>query len=1338
MNTIFSKGLIFLLFLGMHVSMFCQGSQGRNTSNKFRELTTKDGLSNNWVSAIHQDKLGFIWIGTQYGLNKYDGYNTTYYSHDPSDTNSLGGNWVNCISEDKAGKLWLGTQDHGISVFDPRKEKFTRINRKKNGIPRDSPECIFIDEYGRKWVGFQGGGLSLLLPGEFKFQSFLLPGGADANHIKSIASTGNDQLWLGTMAGLFLFEIAEKKFTHFSGTMRYRISSLQDDLNDLLWVGTMERGLRVFDTKRRIYLEGKFIPKAFDSLAINDIERDGNDVLWLGTNSGLIYFPKEMMDWRLYNSDHLNTGDQVWSIQKGKSGNLWVGTSKGIAFNSANEFRYEQDHYGLYQTEVNELNTIRAILQTKDSVIWLGTNEGLFRYNPKAVTPELENIVAEVQIFCLLESEGGQIYAGALSGKGVYVIDPLNSSVVEIIGRNSPGGFSQYESVYALAKGPNGGIWIGTQDLYRYDVKMKEFIRLTGEDRYTEGIGRGLILSLVFDKNNNLFLGQSGGGLSVLAHSQLEKEEDLEFENFQYNSADTQSISNNSITDMHLDSKDQLWIGTDAGLNLFHPETRTFDRYLRKDGLRDDKIMGIAEGMDGNIWFSTVGHGLVELDQEGEQFYHHHIGSGMGTNSFLLKSVFRNQDGFIWFGNDEGLTGFHPDSILREVEELPPVVTSILVNGKELRRRDENDLLKTHANYLKEIELAPNQNSLTFRFSLLNYQLPELNEYEVFMNGVTSGWQSIGNRNEVTFINVPPGNYLLEIRGGRIGMGSLKSSCSMRIEIRPYWYKTAWAKALYILLGLGFVFFLYRLQLKRGIEKREIIRLKEIDEMKGRFYENIVHEFRTPLTLISGPVDQVMEKVDGLAPSEIRKKLLLVKSNSYHLLSMVNQMTDLSKLESGLLRIEPIKADVVGFLLNTAKNFQSLADSKDIDFCIGSEETKLVTSFDPQKLVYIVSNLLSNSFKFTPTGGRIDFQVEVSGSYLSFVVEDNGIGIPKPELAMIFDRYFQGSSNRFREHRGSGIGLAFTAELIDFLKGKISVESQPGKGSKFHVELPFWVGEGGNLETDNVELNIHFPAAGEQFQDEKPLILIVEDNWEMAEFIASCLEGEYHLQFALDGDSGTLIALECVPDIIISDVMMPIRDGIEMCEILKTSRVSSHIPIILLTAKVAFESRLRGLDKGADVYLEKPFHQAELQLRIRNLLQSRDRLRAWFKNLDSRGEGLGSGSDVYEIESLFLREVAGITRDSIQKGKALDVPGLCLQMGVSRSQLHRKITALTGNSATHFMNAVRISSAQDLLKENESTIAEIAYQTGFNDPSYFSKTFLKHTGLSPSKYREQF
>jgi signal transduction histidine kinase/ligand-binding sensor domain-containing protein/DNA-binding response OmpR family regulator len=1343
------------------------------TGLKFDHLTTEDGLSNSSIHCILQDRDGFMWFGTGNGLNRYDGYSFKIYKHLAGDTTTLTDNIVNSLYEDRQERLWVGT-DFGLHLYDRARDQFIRIpGPVVNGRPvARIIKAMLEDRRGNFWIGTDGGGFYRFDREERSFTHYAKEGTYHGqNSVQHLFEDSQGNLWVGTFGGLFLFDAEELAFTHFANEVLYTpemikdyVWSIAEDQEGRLWIGTIESGLYLFDPE-----QASFRPfhRILDK-NIYSLHKDTTGLLWIGTgDEGINIWDPDSEILQTYRIDPLEErsliSDHIRVIYEDRDGGLWIGTrSEGISYWSRRNkqfvhFKHAPDHPNSLSA-----SSVSSFFEGASGEIWIGTlGGGLNLFDRKTQSfkhyrnePGNEHSLGNDITVSVIEDSKGNVWV--LNSKwGVSKFDP----------RVSPPRFKHYRIrfVMSIFEDKRGDLWLGAGfGINRYDpvsdrfVFCQENVEPGAEEKMTS------VWSIYEDRERTLWFGSFEG---LFYYNRA----DDRFVKFPIRDKKQDPAVETPIYVINEDRQGNLWLGGNDGLRRIDPRTGKVATWGKKDGLADDMIHGIVEDDRGMIWISTA-KGLSKFNPETRKFRNYDRLDGLQSDEFNQGAFLKTGTGELFFGGINGFNVFHPDSI-KDVPHFPPVViTDFLLDKKSVAIKDTpgDTMISKHnplfqsITHTDELILPYWLNDFSFEFAALNYLHPEKNRYKYRLEGYDEGWiETDADLRVATYTNLSPDTYTFRVIGtNNDGIWNMKGD-RVTLTIRAPWYWNFWSKGFYLLLLISGIYAVYQFLLNRRLAVAEAHRLKELDAIKTRLYTNITHEFRTPLTIIKGMAEQEIDEKGQLPPEKNLENAQMIRRNSDRLLRLVNQMLDLRKLESGAMPVNMINGDLLAYLKYIVESFHSYAESKKIQLQFQTRLEEFRMDYDPEKLMNILSNLISNAIKFTPEGGKVEVVVGGAASAertrsafrnVPIQVKDTGIGIPPEKQAHIFDRFYQVEDESTRTTEGTGIGLALTGELVKLLKGELTMRSTPGEGTEFTIVLPVtnqapaefsanrdavkdriapFIATSGKLYTPS---RLAKPASGDL-----PLALIIEDNEEMVQYLSSCLEGDYRLQVARNGQEGINSALEVIPDIIVSDVMMPGKDGFEVCRTLKKNERSSHIPIVLLTAKADMESKLEGLQRGADAYLPKPFHKGELLIRLQKLLELRKKLRQYYLSIAA-----GNGEDTpeektlpgAEIEDKFVQKVREVVEAHLGDWH-FNVSDLCKKVAMSHSQLHRKLTALTGYSTNRFIRFIRLSEAKRLLSESDHNISEVAYQTGFRDPVYFTRVFGKEFGMTPSAFRKK-
>jgi signal transduction histidine kinase/ligand-binding sensor domain-containing protein/DNA-binding response OmpR family regulator len=1346
---------------------------------KFERISLEEGLSQNNVLCILQDSRGFMWFGTEIGLNKYDGYRFSTYKNDPFVRNSLSDDHVSALCEDQSGDLWIGTSG-GLNLLDRETDRFTHYRHDPadpHSLSNDIVKVVYEDRSGALWIGANDG-LNRLDKTTGRFTRYRnIPGDASSlsdNEVKCIYEDRSGVLWIGTDGGgLNRMDRATGKFESFTyqandpfSISGNDVNTIYEDHQGMLWVGTDDDGLNRFDPQVRRFYRYRHDPAGANSISSDKIravweDRQGN--LWVGVwGGGLQLLDRTTQEFHHYQHDNRNpisiSDNEVTALYEDRSGVVWVGTWSG----GLNRFSPEPNpflHFQHQEGNPNSLsgNHVKSICEDQSGMIWIGTwGNGLNRFDPQTRRfthyphrPGDPNTLSGDDVNVVFEDRQGRLWIGADDGQ----LDRLSEDRKQFRhfrrDRRNPHSLSDNE-VRSIYQDRNGSIWIGTWGggLNRFDEATEQFTRYRYDPSEPASLSSDRITAIIEDHNGHLWIGSWGGGLN-----RMDRKTGL-FTRFQHEQDQHAALSDNFITCLFVDQAGTLWIGTrSGGLNKLirsKDGNFTFEHFRTEDGLSNDAVMGILQDEEGMLWISTV-DGLNKFDPSAGDMSLYDALDGLQSDQFDYAACRSRRTGALMFGGINGFSVFAPEEV-KNNPYVPPVVITQLrrreyIDGKYVIIEDRSIADK------QEITLPFKSNILEFEFAALNYRNPSKNQYAYQLIGLNEAWVYQNEKRDVQFTNLPPGVYTLRVKASNNHGVWNEEGTTLKITIQPPWFRTWWAYLIYGLVFAAALFGIYRFQLNRRLAENETQRLRELDAFKSRLYTYITHEFRTPITIIQGMLDAFRD-----SPQEPhRKAVAMIQRNSARLLNLVNQMLDLARLESGSMKLNLEQNDLMAFLKYVTESFQSLAAGKNLQLTFFGEPESCLMDYDPDKMMKVLSNLLSNAVKFTPEGGEIKVHAAVSGDepkpVLLLKIADTGVGIDPEALPHIFNRFYRvekaSKGLPAQKGEGSGIGLALTRELVHLMNGYIEVTSTPGAGTEFIIRLP--ISQNAPLAAAGPATNIQNlavlagpeekanrqepPAKGKQGS---PLVLIIEDNPDVVHYLRSCLEAEYHIIVAVDGQEGVEKAIEKTPDLIVSDVMMPKKDGFEVCAELKNDERTSHIPIVLLTAKAAIEDRIEGLERGADAYLAKPFHREELLVRLKKLLELRRKLQGYYLRLAGQSTDNTEAPAMapeQKTEDTFVQRVREVVNQHLLDTD-FSVEQLCREMAMSNSQLHRKLTALTGYSASRFIRYIRLTQAKTLLRDTDDPVVNIAYDSGFSDPNYFSRSFKKEFGITPSDFRE--
>jgi len=1356
----------------------------------FNRLTTNNGLSNNYVSSLIQDRLGFLWFATDDGLNRFDGYEFKVFRNNSSDVKSLSDNSTTTLTEDDSGRIWIGTKTGYINCYDPVFDKFTYW-KIESEITKENPiTVIYIDKKFNVWIGTYRGGLYKLDNKTGKTTNWTYkkedPVSISNNYISSIVEDDFGNLWIGTFNGLNKFK-PDKSYNHFE---RFYVdknnpNTLSDNIvwaitkstsgKNKLWIGTAH-GLTVLNTETKSFSRIA-IPNP-DNLQFGNgtgsvIEEsiDGENILWINSYAGLLRYDVSRKKFDRFlshkNNPYSLISNQVNNIIKDRSGVLWAATDNGLNFFSQKNIKFNNT---LLRTEtffdtgvLNKLNT-KAITKTADGTIWIGTDNGL--YSSKTLNGKVSFIkhskLSSENIWSLTAGNSNDLWIGTY-GSGLFYLNFKTNQITwrDILIKTIKS--SSRNFVKSVLKDDENNLWIGY-----WGIGLARLNTITNEINYwhhltdrTNSLSHDDVWVIFQDSKSRIWIGTNGGGLDLYDESG-----DGTFTHFTAEEGNQNSLSSNSvysIAESKIRTDDSsaitLWIGTNNGLNKFvinrsdNKSTLNTDvkvtTYTIKDGLADNSIKSIVEDENGNLWLGTSS-GITLFDLEKNAFTNFSTSDGVVGMDFNFSSALKINSNLIFMGGTAGLNYFDPDRISQSPYKPPVVITDFLIFNNSVKV-ESNSVLTRNIFHTNEVTLSHKQNVFSFQFAAMDYNNPGSINYTYKMEGFDKDWIESNSRRFITYTNLNPGSYTFKVKSTNSDGIWSDIEKSIKVTITPPWWQTGWAIILYFVVFvigvLGIIKFQnYRTKLQHELRFRELesYHLREIEQMKSRFFANLSHEFRTPLMLIKGPLELLL---NGKISENISDYYKMLLRNTEKLQKLIDQLLELSQLESETIPLKAETQNLAALVKSYTSAFIPLAEQNKIKFRFTSSVETALALIDRDKLEKIINNLLSNAFKFTPAEGTISVNLfidkETDHDVANISVKDSGIGIPQEYQTKIFDRFYQVDDSSKRNYGGSGIGLALVKELVMLNKWNIEVKSSEGKGTEFILCIPILT-DGKLNETNQTKDLVTEKTSGHIFvqdetietnvsenQNDKSLILFVEDSEDVRKYVYDLLKPDYNILLAESGEAGIEVTQNNLPDLILSDVMMPGMDGFEFCKKIKGDWKTSHIPVILLTAKVTHQSKLEGLELGADDYITKPFDYKELSIRIKNLIEQRKLLREKFsKELDFQSESISRNSSDKE----FIQK----TVDAIEKNlnnENFNSDTLAKELFVSRSQLNRKLQTIAGLGPGEFIRNHKLKRAAQMILENRLSITQIAFEVGFGSPAQFTRSFQKHFNCLPSEFK---
>lgn len=1337
---------LFFLFIGAN-ALHSNAPEQIN----FSYISINEGLSQSTVFSIDQDKRGNMWFATYDGVNKYDGYAFTVYQHDISDPNSIANDIARVVKTDSQGRIWIGTRD-GLSYYDDEKDKFRNFFYDKqgkrlqvNGIAELSPEQLLIST-------LQG-----LLMFDIKESKFV-DNCFNPSMQKLIASTlckQGDHIYIGTTDdGLFIYSIPKATLEKLTPVLdQKQIQAVLQQSPTRLWVATEGAGLYLINPKTKEvtnYRHSPTDPRSISSNYIRSLALDSQNRLWVGTFNDLNIYHEGNNSFVSYSSNPVENGSlsqrSVRSIFMDSQGGMWLGTYfGGLNYYHPLKNRFKSVKRIPYQNSLND-NVVSCIVEDKDKNLWIGTNDGglnLFNPNTRRFTyytlqeAERERGIGSNNIKAVyVDEEKELVYIGTHAG-GLNILHRKSGKMEHYNQKNSN---LIDDNVYAILPDGDGNIWLGTLSaLVRFNPEKQTFTTIEKEKEGAPFTCKR-ITTIFQDTKKRIWIGGEDG-LSI--YNQINGE-------LQRNQLLPQSpVEQAFINCINETSNGTLWIGTREGIYGFNEQEKKIKHYTTANGLPNNVVYGILEDSSGKLWMST-NKGLTHFSPDAEKFRNFTESDGLQSNQFNSSSYCRTSTGQMYFGGINGITTFRPELLIDNPYTPSVIITKLQLFNKTVRPDDETGILTKNISETENITLQSWQTAFSIEFVVSNYISGQHNTFAYKLEGYDEEWYYLTDKRNVSYSNLPQGNYNFLVKAANSDGKWNPTPTMLQIIVLPVWYKTWWAIFLFLVTFAGFITFVFRFFWMRKsmaaeleIERRDKVHQEEINQMKMRFFINISHELRTPLTLILAPLQEIMNKISD---RWTRNQLEHIQRNANRLLHLVNQLMDYRRAELGVFELKVKKGNANQLVQENFLFYDKLAQHKKIIYTLHSELEEREVFFDPNYLELIVNNLLSNAFKYTKAGQSITVSLKEVEGWLLLQVSDTGTGIPINKQEKIFERFYQIES----EHVGSGIGLSLVQRLVDLHHGRIELDSEVGKGSTFSVYLPqdpsvYKPTEFATDDKTKEETRVHSTNAKSMYfadtekvvnetigsgDKKRGTILIVEDNNEIRHYLRSGLADLFNTLEASNGEEALDILKDSEVEVIITDVMMPVMDGIKLCKNVKQNIRTCHIPVIILSAKTDVKDQMEGLQVGADDYIPKPFSLAIITTKIQNMLRTRRRmLEKYSKSLEVEPEKITFNA---MDEALLKRAVTVVEKnmDNIE----FSTDEFARDMNMSRSNLHLKLKAITGESTIDFIRKIRFSEACKLLKDGRYTISEVSTMVGFNTPSYFATSFKKYFGCLPTEY----
>lgn len=1289
MITIFGVILLF-----QSVFQISQPEIVRSNGLNFEKIDTKD-----YAVSLFQDSRKLLWIGTVYGVSVYDGYSMESFTYNLADSIGFKGTFVSTIAEDKFGRIWVTADKGGINIIENGKSFLLNPNSSKwdsranrtfwVGSDDDVMWVISEDKISRIVVSENLYELEVIeIDNSYMNLNRPIPAKINGEGEVYFLSGSLYKMWYSNEEGIKVQNVAD-------------ITNQNDiyitDSNELL-IPSHDKIIVVKEDN----VVSEITPLLNENEYIRRVFKDSKGIYWLGLNDGILKLEINK-EFQIFSQMFYEASNSE-AILEDSFGNLLFASDPDaiLKLNSG----YDQFEY-IQLPENYSKKYVHKFVEDNDGNYWIGGAGLLLKYDKKGEEfYQTENgyTILKTSIFGLIKDDYGFIWVG--SSNGLTRIDPRSMEKVHWDTKNIYE-FEQHNSfrgVYNLRIAQNGDIWfiVGTR-LGRINPVTLELVlleKIGGEVKDIEKF-------TIDDNEDKIWVWKKEQNLEYYSI----EDEDLQWNKESYLNLDYRVRTGNMISLKN----GQIWIGFEKGVLIVDKETKKITTHLDDpEFVPKVRFNELVVDQNGYVWISKGARGAIAVDPD-DMATVYELPNWLynPSNSEYASTNTISETGRIFTDGHGGFFTFFSDQLMNNTFTPSVLLKEVRVN------QNRNDSI-WNRNMVNGLTMKHDENDVEFDVAAIHFNDPSRNEYSYYMEGIDNDWSENTLQRSVIYLSLPPGGYSFFVKASNNdGVWSQPVELASFRILAPWWANPI-AYFMYICV-LGFIGFrFYKSKLVRNMAESEAKRLKEIDEFKTRFFTNISHEFRTPLTVINGLAGRISEETG-----------IVIKRNSQKLFGLINQILELSKLESSNAKLKLVQTDILKYLSYLLQSYHSYARENHVSIYFESDHDEIIMDYDRDKLDLVFQNLISNAIKFTPKGGTINVFVSKESDKLNIELRDTGRGIEKEALSKIFDRFYQVETTH-SNHQGSGIGLSLTKELVHLMNGEIKVESTLGVGTTFNISIPITnSAEKVDLSEDVIdqELNNIDPKitieSREIVNPDRNVVLLVEDNTDVRDFVYSIVTEEYEVITAVDGNDGLEKARKFIPDVIISDVMMPEKDGIELTDELKNDKATSHIPIILLTAKADVESRLFGLKSGADIYLSKPFNEKELLIHLQNLLAQRERIRAKYNE----------GFEIEKMEDEFLIKLRAVLLDNLSD-ELFGIEDICKEVGVSRTQLHRKLKALTNKSTSIFIRDIRLIEAQKLIKKTNYSISEIAYKVGFGDPNYFSKLYSEKFNYSPSKERE--
>lgn len=1332
-----------------------------------QHINKESGLSNSAITAVYMDSHDYVWFGTWDGLNRYDGSSIKVYKPDAFQKNTISNNVIRSFLEDKNDNLWVVTH-LGINQYDRDEDEFTSYFSESENLPFTEYNLhAVIGPDSNVWISLRGQGLSKFDHSKNQFMSVHIDGVSE-DWLKNVSDMGSSSgliYLLGADGNLVCSLNGKVIFTRQLGTKRtsyHKFVTIKGNYYIAISSGPGQLSLYNLTAIETNPLEVKLSNNPLSSIT----ETQNKSSLWLGTELGDVYKltiddgKVTAVDMNEYFPQFAKAQRKILTITETQQDILWVGTDGDGVYKFLTRTKpFSGIVSGNTQRGDISNSIVRSVYEDDDGTLYVGTRGGgLNIVDPTRKETKVLNTARGLSnntVLSINKDQQNNIWIG-VDGEGIDMLEHKSGRIFHF-----PRDFENktdiaFNYVYAICIDAYGNAWLGTSGNGVIQMKVAKTPRGTYRlEQHTQishssglayrqagapvTINSNIVYSIVEETPNILWFGTRGAG--IYRYNSLANKIEEHF----HTESDVQNrLVDNDVLSLHVAKNDELWIGTSGGVNRLSLRGRPFSNvhYTQRDGLPNNTVHGILSDKENRIWLST-NNGLVVFDQNKKTFKSFDGNDGLQNNEFTDGAFYRSHiSENLFFGGINGLDVIYPGRMDTTSYFAKLVINEFQVHNMMVTAGDSTGILKKHVDASSEIVLAYDQNFISFHFTTLDYWNKQRTSYAYFLENFDKSWNYIGQQSVVNLTNIPPGSYVLQINYSNENNQWSSSPKTINIRVTPPFWRSTWAYGVYALLLIGLqlgvvLVIRQRARVKRAaaIDKFKIQQMQELNDYKLRFFTNVAHEFRTPLTLIFGPVISLIKRSNSLFE---RTQLQTIYNNSLRLQKLIDELIQFRKIESGKERLEIAEVELIQFTHEIVDSFQQYAAELDVNIEFVPPGESMNGWVDSRKLEKVLINLISNAIKYNTKDGHVEIILNEKNDMAEFTIRDTGIGIAEEMKDGIFESFFSNPGQNDVNSKSAGIGLSLTRSLVQMHKGSIEMQSQKGSGSTFIVRIPISRNAYQEVETKTLvlsttnlaekisqEFGIIYTSEQSPITEGKPeqnyTLLVVDDNAQIIVLLQSILSDKYKILSATNGEAALKVLDDEKIDLVISDVLMPKMNGLTLCQHIKDNIQTSHIPVILLTAKAEIEDRIEGLQVGADSYIPKPFHPEHLFIRIERLIRNREQIRTRFENmseveLDSISTGIGEKDDA------FFQKIIQCIMDHLSEPEfSADI--IAEEVGMSKTSLYKKVKAITGLTPHGLIKQYRLKKAADLLKNSNMSVSAVIYETGFNSRSYFYKSF---------------